>query len=360
MDEEKKIEIEGTEKEGEAVVVEKKVKKKAAKKKVAKKKPAKKKAEKKVETEEEKAERKPAKKPVKKIERKSSSEEKKAITFSHAHSKHHSSGKFGFLAILFVIILLIAGAWYQTQQVSQESKDAATGLREDVSNEVGLLKQKLQDLAKQLENQNKEDEPEIKSYTSDRMNISFQYPAELGEVNVEEIQQAIEGEVKVGQTQQKALYLTFSTNPDIWLTVITSGYDDISDNRYGGETENLPDLCEDPLAVTEQGYCDLRSVADQQTVEKVIALGGDKLTGVLKYVPLNIRAGGFNGLTINVALGLPPVSGRNLFVSPSEEESKAALDQFFRNLIKNEGLSLITQENITAFSIILGSLQFNQ
>jgi len=233
-------------------------------------------------------------------------------------------------------------------------------LREDVSNEVGLLKQKLQELAKQLEDQNNKDEPELKTYTSDRMKISFQYPAELGTVNVEELKQEITGDVKVGQPPKTAAHLTFSANPDVWLTAITSEYEDDSENRYDGRTENLADLCEEPLAVTAEGYCDLRTVAGQQTVEKTITLGQDELTGIMKYAPLNLRAQEFHGLTVNVGLGLPPVSGRNLFVSPSEEDSQAALDEFLRNLIKGDGLSLITQENLAAYNVILESLTINQ
>jgi len=304
------------------------------------------------------------KKPVKKTAAKKAEETEmpakpKKVSFVSDKHKRRPRSNTGWLVVAVVILLfviLIGGAWYQTQQIGEESKQVATGIKEEVTSEVDQLKQKLQSLTEEFEKQKEEKaEPVYKEYLNQQLGITFKYPEELGGVNEEvDVQEPVEE----GGVEEKALQITFSGNSDIWLVAATSAYDSDDISVYTGDEENLAELCDEPLAVSEEGYCDLIGLVGQQTVEQVYSISDDTgLANTIKTVPINLTSGEYAGLTFNVGLGTPPVSNRNLFAPPAKEDQVDALDQFFRDLIKKEGLSLVVQENLDNFKTILASLQ---
>ena len=80
---------------------------------------------------------------------------------------------------------------------------------------------------------------------------------------------------------------------------------------------------------------------------------------MVKSVPINLQTGTYSGLTVNVGLGLPPVTGRDLFAPTSDDKQQEALTAFYRNLIKRESLSIVVLENLKAHETILNTIQFN-
>lgn len=251
------------------------------------------------------------------------------------------------VAVLFVGVIALF-AWNKAQIAVTEGERTATDLRAQVDGEVSGIKDRLQQIADELQAQKqKQQEAAYSEYGNDELGIAFRYPQNLGEV------QAQTDEVK----GKKSLTLTFSANPDLWL--VASVADNTSSNEflYDGSTKDLASTCKVPLSVSTEGYCDLIAVLGSQTVEQVRPIGEDALLNVVKTVPMNLTAGSYAGLTVNIGLGLPPVTGRDLFAEPSEKELDAALEQFFRNLIKREQMSLVVRENLNAFQTILTSMR---
>jgi len=290
---------------------------------------------------------------VEKSENKPEPKNEVPVTFTEKkHKEKKKGGNAGLVLFVLLVIVLLAGAFYRTQQVSVKTDEKTNNLREDVSTEVSTLKDKLQNLTQQIEDQKREREEEKrKQYTVTALGLKFMYPAELGDVTEEILTQA------EGEDLQESLMLTFSGNPDIWLSASTAGYLDETGIIYTGETENLRSLCPDPLAVSENGYCDFMNIMGQQSIEQAIVLGGDSITNIVKSVPVNISGEKYTGLTVNVSLGLPPVSGRNLFAPTTDDSTEEGLEEFLRNVIKEDNLSLVTIENLNAFEEIVTTLQ---
>lgn len=266
--------------------------------------------------------------------------------------------KFLVIVVIIVIVGFVAASALQTRQYGQESRDAATGIKEEVAGEVSKLREKLQFLADELEKQ-KEKKAEVvyNEYLNQQLGITFKYPESLGEVNEEIITQDAD-EDSDEESSEKVLHITFLGNPDIWLTAATSGYESEEAVIYNGSEENLAAKCYEPLAVTEQGYCDLLGILSMQTVEIVHPISDDTgLINTVKTIPINLSDSEYAGLTVNVGFGLPPIPSRNLFAPSDEEDSLGALEEFFRSLVKKEGLSLVVQENLKDFTTILTSLQ---
>lgn len=308
------------------------------------------------------AKKKPSRKPPKKVRDKIDDEESgKPASFSSSKApakRGLNIKKFLVIVVIIVIVVFVAASALQTRQYGQESRDAASGIKEEVTGEFSKLKEKLQFLADELEKQ-KEKKTEVvyNEYLNQQLGITFKYPESLGEVNEEIITQDKDEESDEG-SPAKALHITFLGNPDIWLTAATADYAGEDVIVYNGAEENLASRCDEPLAVTDQGYCDLIGVLGVQTVEIVHAISDDTgLVNTVKTVPINLSDSEYSGLTVNVGFGLPPVPSRNLFAPSTEEDSVGALVEFFRGLVKKEGLSLVVQENLKDFTTILTSLQ---
>lgn len=346
-DEQKKVE--GEEMEKETTKAEKPKKKKSSakkKKKPAKKKTAKKKTTKKSSKKEKTEEEKPVSKAA------STEKKEKPVTFTEKRKTKKRGGGFGYFVFFLAIALLIGGAFYRTQQLSEQTEDANNDLRQDVSTEVSFLKDKLQSLTNQLEEQKKaREEAKVETYTSPELNLTFEYSPDLGSASeAVTTQEGDEGVI------EKHLMITFSANPDIWISAATSGYTDDTGLIYTGGEENLRVLCAEPLAISETGYCDYMNILDQESVEQVLVLGEDSITNIVSSIPANINAGEYTGLRVNVSLGLPPVTGRNLFAPTTDDQAENGLDEFLRNIIKKEGVSLVTMQNISAFEQVATTL----
>lgn len=259
------------------------------------------------------------------------------------------NGKFiPMLAVLLIVVVVGAFAWNKAQKALTHSEQTATDLRTQVDGEVSGLKNRLQQLADELQAQKqKEQQQAFIDYRNDDIGVAFRYPQTLGQI--QEKVDDVDG--------KKTLSLTFTSNPDLWLVASVADHDADNAFIYDGSEQNLAARCKQPLIVTENGYCDLISVMGMQTVEEVRPIGEDTLLNVVKTVPLNVASGAYSGLTVNVGLGLPPVTGRDLFAAPEEQELQASLEQFYRNLIKREQLSLVVRENLNAFQSILTSMQ---
>lgn len=308
------------------------------------------------------AKKKPSKKPPKKVRDKIDDEESRKparFTSSKAPVKRGLNiKKFLIIFVIIAIVAFVAASALQTRQYGRESRDAATGIKEEVTGEFSKLKEKLQFLADELERQ-KEAKTEVvyKEYLNQQLGITFKYPESLGEVNEEIIAQD-SGEESEEESTAKVLHITFLGNPDIWLTAATADYESEDVIVYNGAEENLASKCDEPLAVSETGYCDLIGVLGVQTVEMVHTVSDENgLVNTVKTVPINLANSEYAGLTVNVGLGLPPVPSRSLFAPSTDENNVGALEQFFRGLIKKEGLSLVVQENLKDFTTILTSLQ---
>jgi hypothetical protein len=270
---------------------------------------------------------------------------------SERKPERKSSGGAGrkFIGGVAVCIVLVGGAffaWSKTQQAVSQSERTATDLRTQVDGEVSGIKERLQQIADELQAQKQKQETAYQEYRNDEIGIVFRYPQNLGQV------QAQSEEVK----GKKTVSLAFTSNPDLWLVASVADHKSTNVFVYDGGDNNLAATCKEPLAVSSEGYCDLLAVLGSQTVERVRPIGEDALLNVVKTVPINLP-GAYKGLTVNVGLGLPPVTGRDLFAAPDEKELDAALEQFFRNLIKREQMSLVVQENLSAFQTILTSMQ---
>lgn len=254
------------------------------------------------------------------------------------------------LAVLVIAVLGVSAlAFNAAQQANTKTDQAASDIRSQVNGEVSGLKDSLQKLAQELQAQKEsKDVIALSDYQNPDIGLSFRYPASLGTV------QAQTEDTK----GKKLITLTFSSNPDLWI-IASSGDSKTTTNAfaYDGSEKDLAATCKEPLKVTKDGYCDLIAVLGSQTVERVHPVGEDTLLNVVKTVPLNWNNPVYKGLSFNVGLGLPPVTGRDLFAAPDSKELDASLEQFFRNLIKKDQLSLVVQDNLTAFQSILTSLQ---
>ncbi len=280
---------------------------------------------------------------------------KKEIPVTFTESKHkekkRKSGGGGILLFVLLIILLLGGAFYRTQQVSVKTDEKTDSLRQDVSTEVSSLKDKLQNITQELEDQRREKEEKKKmQYTIESLGLTFTYPTELGSVTEEVI---LQGE---GEDIEQTLMLTFSGNPDIWLSAATSEYEDATGLIYTGDKVNLRTLCTDPLSISESGYCDYMNIMSQESLEQVTVIGENPISNIVKSVPVNIESEIYSGLTINLSLGVPPVTGRNLFAPTPDDLPKEGLEEFLRNIIREDSLSLITVQNLSAFEEIIKSL----
>lgn len=305
---------------------------------------------------------KPRPKPVKKtepVEKKTIAEPApkltKSVVFTQERPKKASSKSIKSAGIVGAGILLLAAAAFavlQSQQSGQEAKMAAENVKSEIGGEVDGLKQRLQALTEELQKQQKEqEEVKMSNYTSGKLGLVFQYPSELG--SVEETATDPDPE----KANDEYYTLTFSANPDIWFIASAKGYKGDRPFVYDGATADLKTRCSKPLEVTDDGYCDVLTVAGQETVSEVKPLGEETLLNVVRSVPLNLTSSPYNGMTVNVGLGLPPVTGRNLFAPTDENKQQDALASFYRNLIKGSGLSLVVKDNIAAYEAILGTMR---
>lgn len=297
-----------------------------------------------------KSSKKTAKKPAKKSAKKEAAKtEDKPVTFTQKprQVKKHGASKMGVFLVALIVVLIVAGGWYQTQQLTKESQEQASGLRQEVAGEVGRLQEKLQNLTQELEKQKQEkNEPKLRDYQNPDLGVGFSYPEELGDIT----EQLIEGEAG----DSHSLVLTFDANPDIWITAASSKFESDDELVYAGG-ENLSERCENPLEITEDGFCEHLTVMDQKTVLEIKPIREDSLVTVVKTVPFNVT-GGYAGATINVSLGAPPVAGRSIF-EKSEDSDGSALDKFMGNLLQNKNLSLVVKENLENSDIIINSLK---
>ncbi|MBI4122073.1 MAG: hypothetical protein HY461_01960 [Parcubacteria group bacterium] len=265
-----------------------------------------------------------------------------------------SSGRNGIiLAIVVVVLALVAFANAQTKRVRQTAEETTTILRQQVEGEVGGLKERLQALSDELQQQ-KEARSSVKTseFSDAQLGIRFAYPQSLGAASA----QPVDPDAK--KTGDEAMVITFSSNPDLWVLVVAKDYAGDKAFAYDGSTADLAATCAKPLDLAADGYCDLLTVAAKPTVVRTSAVKQDgKLVNVVQSVPMNLPAGSFGGLSINVSLGLPPVIGRDLFAATKEEDQQKALTDFYRALIKREGLSLVVQENLKAHQAIFSSFE---
>jgi hypothetical protein len=286
----------------------------------------------------------------------------KPITFTSESRKKKKSGKVGvfFMFLFFVIIAGVIGVLYfQAQTVQKQTVTSTQTLREDVNSEVASLKSRLQMLTQEFEKQKEEvGKIEMGEYTNAELGISFQYPMSLGEPSAEiKTLEAVLPET----VNANLLIVTFASNPDIWILAATNNYDDQTGVAYLGKAESLTTLCDEPLSVTEEGYCDYFSTASQDTVELVKVLGDEKVSNIIMQTILNLSESvTYDGFALQVSLGTPPVAGRNLFAPSDEQDLDAALESYLRNIIKEENLSLITKQNIEAYNTIRDSLELTQ
>ncbi len=283
---------------------------------------------------------------------------KKPLTFAQDQkkvtiTKKAKKGSFAAIFVAIIVFLFLSAALYQTRQLSQQSKMEVSSIREDVTSEVDSLKSHLQTIADELKQQKlKESEQVFTVYTNDVLGVSFQYPPEMGEVTEEAV--ASSGE---GDDSSEIVTLSFTNNPDIWLILSTENAQSEDPLVYAGGEADLSQLCVDPLAIADRSYCDRIVVSGQSTHSLVFTIGEEEqIDGVVKTVPLN-ASGPYKGMTINLALGKPPVRGRNLFAPQNASDETVVLEDFLRNLIKREKLSLIVKENLEAFDKIVETIQ---
>lgn len=306
---------------------------------------------------------KPRPKPVKKsapvVEKKSiaeSAKPAKSVVFTQERPRKQASvGTFKTAVAVLVGVVVLAAVGFaimQSQRSGHEAKKAAEEVKSEIGGEVDGLKQRLQALTEELQKQQKEkQEVKMSNHASSQLGVSFQYPSELG--SVEETANDPDPEKKGDEYYT----LTFSANPDIWLIATAKGYNGDRPFVYDGGLADLKTRCAKPLEVTADGYCDVLTVAGQETVSEVRPLGEDTLLNVVQSVPLNLTSSAYNGMTINVGLGLPPVTGRNLFAPTEEDKQQDALASFYRNLIKGSGVSLVVKDNLAAYQAILGTMR---
>lgn len=326
-----------------------------AKKKTTKVKPKAKKVAKKSEKKESVAEQvvseipKPASKPVaftQQASQKSSSKKK------------GSSGALVFLFIVVILGLLIAGAVFQSKKLQLDSQEVANNLRQDVNSEVNALKSKLDQLTQELAEQKEEKkEPELMTYSNELLGISFQYDPVLGDI-VEESTSNPTPEASE-EAQSQMLALTFTANPDLSFVFVTTDYVDEKGIAYLGDQEDVTTLCQDPLAVNETGYCDLANFGGA-AVEfvKVLKDGTGDVNQVIMQSIQNTSQT-YQGMSLILNLGLPPVTTRNLFAPTENEDSNQATITYLGNILKGENLSLITSQNIKHYRTIRDSMSFS-
>ncbi len=255
-----------------------------------------------------------------------------------------------FALILAIVVVIIAGGWYQTQQLNKSNQDATVNLDAKINSEVGDLKNKLQDLTKELQAQKEvektEDREEMISFSNPELGISFEYPKSLGTI-VTEVSENDE------ENPQDSLFrISFTANPDLWLTLAGPEYKGEEQFIYNGTILDIQSLCPAPLEIDENGYCDTKQIGDVQVVESVEKVGEDNLLNVVKTLSLPLNGSQYTGLTLNLGLGLPPVTGRSLFAPTDGDIQQEALLEFYRNIVKKEKLSIIVRENLELYEQI--------
>ncbi len=258
------------------------------------------------------------------------------------------------LASILGLGILVAFVVSQKQFAKESADQSDSDLRTQVEGEVAGLKERLQLLADELQKQKEaKQETKYSEYTNDDLGIRFHYPQNLGQANAQMVDPDAE------KDGDEYLTVTFSANPDIWLAAADESYKGKLPFVYNGQNDDLAATCPKPLDVSEDGYCDLIGVLQSQTALRVQPLIEEKLLNVVKSVPINLQTGTYSGLTVNVGLGLPPVTGRDLFAPTSDDKQQEALTAFYRNLIKRESLSIVVLENLKAHETILNTIQFN-
>jgi len=212
----------------------------------------------------------------------------------------------------------------------------------------------LQKLTSELEQQkdkaSTEEESILLSFDKPEYGISFQYPESLGSASLDILPNDEDN------AADDVLRMTFSANPDIWINLSGPEYEGDEPFTYSGSENDEIESCEVPLEISEDGYCDTKSIANQQVIERVLKVGEDELLNVVKTIAFDINASQYAGMTVNLGLGLPPVTGRSLFAPTDEDIQQEALLDFYRNILKEEGLSLIVKENIQVYEQILSTL----
>jgi len=280
--------------------------------------------------------------------------ERKQIHFTEKPEKRHKtpSSPLAMTLAFLLFVGIVGAAWYyQTQQLSRKTQETTSGIRNEVSSQVDSLKEKLQNLTDELEKQKQDKQaPPMSQYANGEIGIQFSYPPQLGDVVIDP-QTATKKDETI-----KTVTITFSKNPDIWI-IASSGNNDSKDIPvYNGTTAVLTDLCKNPLEISKQGYCDMTVIANQSTVERTVTMGEDQVTNIVRAIPLNLPGSAYKGLSINVNLGLPPVTGRSIFAPTKDSDQQDALEEYFRHLVKRDGLSLIVAQNLDAHKAILDSL----
>lgn len=277
---------------------------------------------------------------------------------SKSSTKHESNSKGILIALAFaIVVVIIAGGWYQTQQLNKSNQDATVNLDQKIETEVSSLKEKLQNLTAELQEQaEKENESDIEliEYTSPESNLTFKYPASLGAIEVDMV------ENDETSTADNIMRLTFTANPDIWINFTGPEYVGEESFTYNGTTENIPELCPTPLDITEQGFCDTKIIANQDTIETISPIGDESILNIVKSTNLNLAGPQFTGVSFNVGLGVPPVTGRSLFAPTDDDKQNEALLDFYRSILKKERLSLVVKENLEIYQEILNTITIGQ
>jgi hypothetical protein len=280
----------------------------------------------------------------------------KRIVFSPDRERvSHAKGT-RFLPMIAVLVFVVAIGLFalnQKQSATDVAEQTAADLRVQVEGEVAGLKERLQLISEELQQQKEaKQEPKYNEYTNNELGIRFHYPQSAGEAKQELIDENPE------EPGDEYVSITFSSFPDLWLMAVPHGYTGGARFTYDGSQETLTSLCEKPLDVTEEGYCDVIGVASTQTVVQVRPILENDFLNVVKTVPLNLDSATFAGLTVNVRLGAPPVTGRDLFAPTAETKQQDALISFFRNLIKRTSLSIVVEENLNVHETVLSTMQF--
>lgn len=280
----------------------------------------------------------------------------KRIVFSPDRERTSTSKSTRFVPMVVMILFLGAIAVFafnQKQSAEQNAEQTTADLRVQVEGEVAGLKDRLQALSDELQKQrDAKQEPKYNEYSNAELGIRFRYPQSVGQAKEERVDE------NPDETGDEYLTITFSANPDLWIMAAPRDYEGGRPFTYDGSVQDLASTCEKPLDATEDGYCDYIAVANTQTVLRVQPLVEEKLLNVVKSVPLNLTSPVYAGLTVNIGLGLPPVTGRDLFAPTSDDKQQDALLSFFRNLIKRESLSIVVEDNLKAHETVLSTIEF--
>lgn len=286
---------------------------------------------------------------------------KKAITFHEEKKvKKKSSNRSIFLYFFFVIVLLIVAAgFFETQKLSQKTQSETTSIKSELTGQVSDLQERLQTIKNELDTQKaevaKSDQPKLIDFVQTDLGIKFSFPESLGTAQT----QVIDTDPKI--TTDNYLVITFSANPDIKLVAVTAKNKDVTDPViFSGSDQPSEKICPTPLEIKAGGYCDIIGKTSE-FVEIVQSIKEkDVIVNVLKQAQVNLKNSNYIAVSINAYLGAPPLKTRNLFVPSKDEDSQAQLDDFLRNVIKQDGLSLVVQQNIAAYKQIIDSLEFTR